>query len=71
MLEPAWGELANGLACAGTVDEVIALHAAFLDDCLERTLLTGAPGLLKTLTKLVTLCALFSEQLTRATEDHR
>lgn len=70
VIEPRWHEMAMSLREAATIDDVITSHNGFLDTCLSECLLTSH-DLLKLLTKLVTLCLLFSDQMSRAIEEHR
>jgi hypothetical protein len=70
VVEPRWRDMAVGIATAATLEDVIAVHDAFLDACLHDTLLTS-PDLLKQLTKLVTLCLLFATQISSAIDSHR
>ncbi len=69
VLEPAWEALQDGLAAAGTLDGVMAVHSSFLDRALRDCLLTS-PDLLKTLIKLTTLCLLFADQIASAIDRH-
>lgn len=70
VVEPNWHAMATALRLAGSLDDVIACHGAFLEACLADCLL-AAPDVLKLLTKLVTLCLLFSKQIAHAIESHR
>lgn len=70
VIEPRWHEFVLALRSSSTVDDVLQAHAQFLENTIAASLLTS-PDLLKLLTKLVTLCLLFSEQMTKAIEDHR
>jgi hypothetical protein len=70
VVEPSWHAMAVALRLAGSLDDVAACHGAFLDTCLAECLLTS-PDVLKLLTKLVTLCLLFSKQIAHAIESHR
>jgi hypothetical protein len=70
VVEPSWHAMASSLRLAGSIDDVTACHGSFLDTCLADCLLT-TPDVLKILTKLVTLCLLFSKQIAQAIESHR
>jgi len=67
VLEPRWHELELRLANVKTVDELMKHHSEFLDTCLRECLLTNQ-ALLKTLTKIMTTCLLFADQIRRFTE---
>jgi hypothetical protein len=54
----------EGMAVAEDMDEVIALHERFLDVCLKECLL-ASQDLLKILTKIMTTCLLFADQMRR------
>jgi hypothetical protein len=70
VIEPHWHEMAQKLRSAASLDDVISAHTLFLDVCMSESLLSSA-DLLKLVTKLVTLCLIFSDQITRAIHDHR
>ena len=59
MLEPNWHALRQSLRRASTLDEVVGAHGDFLDTCLKECLLT-APGVIRVLEKLMSICVLFS-----------
>ena len=52
------------MATAEDMDEVIDLHERFLDSCLKECLL-ASQDLLKILTKIMTTCLLFADQMIR------
>ena len=54
---------------ASDMDQVIDLHEKFLDSCLKECLL-ASQDLLKVLTKLMTTCLLFSDQMKRFFDDN-
>lgn len=70
VVEPNWHAMESALHLAGSLDDVITCHNSFLDACLADCLLS-APEVLKLLTKLITLCLLFSKQIASAIESHR
>lgn len=70
VIEPLWHAMASRMACAATIDDVIAAHEAFLEAAVADTLL-GSPELLKLLTKLVTLCLHFANEIAGAIDAHR
>lgn len=70
VIEPRWHELLDRVAGATNIDDVVAHHSQFLTIILAECLLTS-PDLLKLLTKLITLCLLFAEQITNSIENHR
>jgi len=55
------------LAAARDMDELLTCHERFLDTCLKECLL-ASQELLKVLTKIMTTCLLFSDQMTRFTD---
>ena len=61
---PREHEMQAGLAEARDMDQVLGLHERFLDTCLKQCLL-ASQDLLKTLTKLMTTCLLFADQMKR------
>lgn len=68
VISPRSHELAAGMAEAQDIDEVLVLHERFLDTCLKECLL-ASQDLLKILTKLMTTCLLFADNLKKfATE---
>lgn len=64
VIGPRAHEMQTGMANAQDMDEVLALHEKFLDSCLEECLL-ASQGLLQILTKIMTTCLLFSDQMRR------
>jgi hypothetical protein len=70
VVEPNWQAMASTLRLSSSLYDVTGCHGAFLDSCLADCLLT-TPDVLKLLTKLVTLCLLFSKQIAHAIESHR
>ena len=59
VIGPRAFEMQNLLAKAVDMDEIMELHEGFLDSCMEGCLLASSE-LLKVLTKLLTICLLFS-----------
>ena len=59
VIGPRAYEMQNLLAVAMDMDEIMELHEGFLDSCMEGCLLASSE-LLKILTKLLTICLLFS-----------
>ena len=70
VLEPRHHELEKNIRTASTVDEVLEHHSEFLDTCLKECLLSNH-DLIKLLTKIMTVCLLFSEQIEHFTESNR
>jgi len=70
VLEPRHHELEKNINTASTVDEVLEHHSEFLDTCLKECLLSNHE-LIKLLTKIMTVCLLFSEQIEHFTESNR
>ena len=70
VLEPRHHELEKNIGNAATVDEVLEHHSEFLDTCLKECLLSNHE-LIKLLTKIMTVCLLFSEQIEHFTESNR
>ena len=60
VLEPAWHRLELALCGVATVDEVLKLHAGFLDGCLKACLLTNQ-SLLKSMQKLIVTARHYAE----------
>jgi gamma-tubulin complex component 2 len=54
----------KGMEAALDMDEVLGLHERFLDTCLKECLL-ASQDLLKNLTKIMTTCLLFADQVRR------
>ncbi|KAG0036913.1 hypothetical protein BGZ82_003472 [Podila clonocystis] len=68
VLEPNWRELASKLAKVSTVDQVLQIHADFLDTCLNECMLTNSK-LLRIYQKLMSTCIKFTsytDKFTRA-----
>ena len=70
VLEPRHHQLEKNIRNANTVDEVLEYHSEFLDTCLKECLLSNHE-LIKLLTKIMTVCLLFSEQIEHFTESNR
>ena len=70
VLEPRHHELEKNISDATTVDQVLEHHSEFLDTCLKECLLSNHE-LIKLLTKIMTVCLLFSEQIEHFTESNR
>lgn len=64
VIGPREHEMQVGLAEARDMDQVLGLHERFLDTCLKQCLL-ASQDVLKTLTKLMTTCLLFADQMKR------
>lgn len=62
VIGPRGHEMQAGLADATDMDQVLGLHERFLDTCLKQCLL-ASQDLLKTLTKLMTTCLVFADQM--------
>ena len=69
MIGPRSHELQAGLAEARDIDEVLRLHEHFMDSCLKECLLASQEHL-KILTKLMTTCLHFADQMTRFAMGH-
>lgn len=61
---PRVHEMNEGMKDAQDMDEVLGLHERFLDTCLKECLL-ASQDLLKNLTKIMTTCLLFADQMRR------
>ena len=71
VLEPEWREFGIRLRTASNLDTVAAAHARFLSNVFHACFLTlPTRDILKSLTKLTTLCLIFSHQLTGVISDH-
>eukprot|EP00614_Pseudopedinella_elastica_P033734 CAMPEP_0172622440 /NCGR_PEP_ID=MMETSP1068-20121228/120485_1 /TAXON_ID=35684 /ORGANISM="Pseudopedinella elastica, Strain CCMP716" /LENGTH=376 /DNA_ID=CAMNT_0013430603 /DNA_START=8 /DNA_END=1138 /DNA_ORIENTATION=- len=70
VIEPRWHEMETRVASSRTMDEVLSAHAELQDAILKECLLTNQE-LLKILTKIMTICLLFSEQMNRFFEANR
>ena len=64
VISPRGHEMLVGMESANDMDQVIDLHEKFLDSCLKECLL-ASQDLLKILTKLMTTCLLFADQMNR------
>ena len=64
VISPRGHEMHSGMEEATDMDQVIDLHECFLDSCLKECLL-ASHELLKVLTKLMTTCLLFADQMKR------
>jgi gamma-tubulin complex component 2 len=69
VIEPSWLEMEESIASPSarkeqTVDDILHVHSQFLEHALEACLLTNR-DLLRALTKLMTTCRLFSDQMKR------
>lgn len=64
VISPRAHDMKVGLHNALNMDDVIQLHDKFLDMCLKECLL-ASQNLLKILTKIMTTCLLFSDQMKR------
>lgn len=71
VIEPHWHDMTARIRSAASVDDILACHEAFQDDCLRECLLTSGADLLKKLTKLITLCLLFANQISDNIDKHR
>ena len=70
VIEPRWHEMEQQLRNCSTMDEVLAAHVELQDTVLKECLLTNQE-LLKVLTKIMTICLLFAEQMNRFFEANR
>jgi gamma-tubulin complex component 2 len=69
VIEPSWLEMEESINSPSarkeqTVDDILHVHSQFLQHALEACLLTNR-DLLRALTKLMTTCLLFSDQMKR------
>lgn len=62
VIEPRWHAMETKVRGSETMDEVLAAHTELLDMVLKECLLTNQE-LLKILTKIMTFCLLFAEQV--------
>ena len=62
VISPRGHEMKEGLAEAVDMDEVLGLHERFLDTCLKECLL-ASQSLLANLTKIMTTCLLFADNM--------
>lgn len=67
VIGPRAHDMLSELANARDMDELLELHERFLDTCLKECLL-ASQELLKILTKIMTTCLLFADQMTRFTD---
>ncbi|CEM15037.1 unnamed protein product [Vitrella brassicaformis CCMP3155] len=65
VLEPQWHQFMSELQTVRSFDEVLERHERFLDNCLKESLLTEASVLVKSLSKILTSCSLFAQNLWR------
>lgn len=68
VIGPRGDELQRSLGNATDMDQVLEHHEKFLDSCLRECLL-ASQELLKVLTKLMTTCLLFADQMKRFSSD--
>ena len=68
VIEPNWHIMAQKLAHASTIDDVLVIHDHFLDTCLKECMLTN-PSSLKTISKLLSVCTIFSNSMKRIASD--
>ena len=64
VVEPNWTQLEKQLGAAKAIDDVLRDHGDFLDTCLRECLLTN-PFLLKTVSKLLSVCEIFASYMKR------
>ena len=62
VIGPRSHEMKAGMEAASDMDEVLSLHERFLDTCLKECLL-ASQGLLASLTKVMTTCLLFADEM--------
>ena len=62
VISPRGHEMKEGLSDAVDMDEVLGLHERFLDTCLKECLL-ASQSLLANLTKIMTTCLLFADNM--------
>jgi gamma-tubulin complex component 2 len=62
VIRPQWRVMEEALKKVTTIDQVLEVHNEFLDSTLKETLLTNQ-DLLKILTKLMSTCLLFAEEM--------
>lgn len=68
VVEPNWHIMAEKLSGASTIDDVLGIHDGFLDTCLKECMLTN-PSSLKTISKLLSVCTIFSNSMKRIASD--
>merc|ERR1740130_992120 len=66
VLEPQSHRFLQALEKAQTVDEVLKAHEHFLDTCLRELLLTERDGLYRHLSKVLSTCANFAQNVHHA-----
>eukprot|EP00049_Salpingoeca_infusionum_P011462 m.199241 g.199241 ORF g.199241 m.199241 type:complete len:756 (+) comp14936_c0_seq1:144-2411(+) len=64
VIEPLWAQMRTTLQSATTVDQLFVAHRTFLDTSLKQCMLTH-PVLLKAGAKLLSLCEIFSQYMTK------
>ncbi|XP_040291461.1 gamma-tubulin complex component 2 [Bufo bufo] len=67
VMEPTWHIMEKSLKSASNIDEVLAYHTSFLDNCLKDCMLTN-PELLKIFSKLMSVCVMFTNCMQRFTQ---
>ena len=67
VINPRWHELEKNMESVRTVDDVLGYHNDFQDATLKECLLTNQE-LLRLLTKLMTTCLMFCEEMNNFTE---
>ena len=68
VIERNWHIMAGKLKEASTIDDVLNSHNNFLDTCLKQCMLTN-PDVLKTISKLLSVCSIFSNSMERIATD--
>jgi len=68
VIERNWHIMAGKLKDASTIDDVLNSHNNFLDNCLKQCMLTN-PDVLKTISKLLSVCSIFSNSMERIATD--
>ena len=66
VIGPRGHEMLAELASSRDMDQLISAHEKFLDTCLKECLL-ASQDLLKVLTKIMTTCLMFADQMSRFT----
>lgn len=69
VINPRSHEMAEDLTHAGNIDEMLSIHEKFLDVCLKECLL-ASQDLLRILTKIMTTCLLFADNMKRFTQNN-
>eukprot|EP00594_Rhizosolenia_setigera_P000332 CAMPEP_0178947992 /NCGR_PEP_ID=MMETSP0789-20121207/5217_1 /TAXON_ID=3005 /ORGANISM="Rhizosolenia setigera, Strain CCMP 1694" /LENGTH=356 /DNA_ID=CAMNT_0020628293 /DNA_START=251 /DNA_END=1321 /DNA_ORIENTATION=- len=64
VIEPHWHQMKNDIQKTQTIDDVLRIHSRFLTETHKECLLMNRE-LLKTLTKIMQTCLLFSDQMRR------